>query len=141
VEEQRIRWRLTQEGDIYHRVCFVQKTIILNSIPIAIVTGDEWFCGTSQSILLIICLIRCDSGFGYALAKSLYAKGVPVYAACLNESGAMKLRKEASDSLKTVIVDVTNTESVQNAAAFVQNNLPNNVGKYPVKGMFGNFQN
>ncbi|KAK2154791.1 hypothetical protein LSH36_257g03078 [Paralvinella palmiformis] len=78
---------------------------------------------------------RCDSGFGYALAKSLYAKGVPVYAACLNESGAMKLRKEASDSLKTVIVDVTNTESVQNAAAFVQNNLPNNVGKYPVKGV------
>ena len=61
----------------------------------------------------------CDSGFGNLLAKSLDRKGFNVIAACLTEQGASQLSSGASRRLKTVLLDVTNAESVRRAGEFV----------------------
>ncbi|XP_003476010.1 17-beta-hydroxysteroid dehydrogenase type 6-like [Cavia porcellus] len=62
----------------------------------------------------------CDSGFGNLLARQLDMRGLRVLAACLTEEGAEKLRKRASERLETVILDVTQTESIAAATEWVK---------------------
>ncbi|XP_075708134.1 retinol dehydrogenase 7-like [Rhinoderma darwinii] len=61
----------------------------------------------------------CDSGFGNVLAKQLDKRGMKVLAACQTEKGAENLKKEASSQLKTVILDVSDSQSVSSAAKWV----------------------
>ncbi|PIO23337.1 hypothetical protein AB205_0200280 [Aquarana catesbeiana] len=61
----------------------------------------------------------CDSGFGNLLAKKLDKRGMKVLAACLTETGAENLKKEASSRLQTTILNVTNSESVSSAVKWV----------------------
>ncbi|NP_001083602.1 uncharacterized protein LOC399015 precursor [Xenopus laevis] len=63
-----------------------------------------------------VLITGCDSGFGNLAAKQLDARGLKVLAACLTEKGAEELKKETSSRLKTVIVDVSDSESVSKAA-------------------------
>ncbi|XP_077339661.1 retinol dehydrogenase 16-like [Lithobates pipiens] len=58
----------------------------------------------------------CDTGFGNLLAKQLDSQGINVLAACLTEKGIQNLMKEASSRLQTVILDVTDSQSVNSAA-------------------------
>lgn len=62
----------------------------------------------------------CDSGFGNQLAKQLDDRGMRVLAACLTEEGAQKLRQDTSYRLQTTLLDVTKSESVQEAAQWVR---------------------
>ena len=62
----------------------------------------------------------CDSGFGNQLARQLDLRGLRVLAACLTEQGAEQLRKQTSDRLQTVILDITKTESVAVATEWVK---------------------
>ncbi|XP_003926501.1 retinol dehydrogenase 16 isoform X1 [Saimiri boliviensis] len=62
----------------------------------------------------------CDSGFGNLLARQLDERGLRVLAACLTEKGAEQLRRQTSDRLETVILDVSKTESVAAAAQWVE---------------------
>ncbi|XP_069345793.1 17-beta-hydroxysteroid dehydrogenase type 6-like isoform X1 [Eulemur rufifrons] len=62
----------------------------------------------------------CDSGFGNLLARQLDMHGLRVLAACLTEKGAEELRTQTSDRLETVILDVTNTESITAATQWVK---------------------
>ena len=62
----------------------------------------------------------CDSGFGNLLARQLDLRGLRVLAACLTEQGAEQLRKQTSDRLQTVILDITKTESVAVATEWVK---------------------
>ncbi|XP_065714859.2 retinol dehydrogenase 7-like [Patagioenas fasciata] len=73
--------------------------------------------GLSEKFVLIT---GCDSGFGNALARALDARGLRVLAACLGERGAAELRAAASPRLQTVLLDVTSSQSVAAAAAWVQ---------------------
>ena len=57
----------------------------------------------------------CDSGFGNLLCKKLDRKGFHVLAGCLTEKGADDLRRVAGPKLKTVLLDVTNQDSIQKA--------------------------
>ncbi|KAM4701150.1 retinol dehydrogenase 7-like [Discoglossus pictus] len=61
----------------------------------------------------------CDSGFGNRAAKQLDRRGLRVLAACLTEKGAEDLKKETSSRLQTVILDVSDKESVRSAAEWV----------------------
>ncbi|XP_072264048.1 retinol dehydrogenase 7-like [Pyxicephalus adspersus] len=61
----------------------------------------------------------CDTGFGNILAKNLDKRGMRVLAACLSEKGAENLKNQTSSRLQTVILDVTNSESVRSAAKWV----------------------
>uniref|UniRef100_A0A8C2DKQ9 Uncharacterized protein n=1 Tax=Cyprinus carpio TaxID=7962 RepID=A0A8C2DKQ9_CYPCA len=69
---------------------FILKKIILNSRQI-LVTG-------------------CDSGFG-----QLDRRGLHVIAACLTEPGASRLRAAASPRLETLLLNVTDSASVESA--------------------------
>ena len=62
----------------------------------------------------------CDSGFGNQLARQLDLRGLRVLAACLTEQGVEQLRKQTSDRLQTVILDITKTESVAVATEWVK---------------------
>ncbi|XP_004647041.1 retinol dehydrogenase 16 [Octodon degus] len=62
----------------------------------------------------------CDSGFGNLLASRLDTRGLRVLAACLTEEGAEQLRKQTSGRLQTVILDVTQTESIAAATEWVK---------------------
>ncbi|XP_004647040.1 retinol dehydrogenase 16-like [Octodon degus] len=62
----------------------------------------------------------CDSGFGNLLARQLDMRGLRVLAACVAEEGAEQLRKKTSGRLQTVILDVTQTESIAAAAQWVK---------------------
>ncbi|XP_049639974.1 retinol dehydrogenase 16-like [Suncus etruscus] len=62
----------------------------------------------------------CDSGFGNLLAKQLDLRGLRVLAACLTEKGAETLKAQTSDRLETVILDVTNSESIAAATQWMK---------------------
>ncbi|XP_066470461.1 retinol dehydrogenase 7-like [Tiliqua scincoides] len=62
----------------------------------------------------------CDSGFGNLLARQLDAQGLRVLAGCLTQKGAEQLEKATSEQLRTTILDVTNTESVEAATEWVK---------------------
>lgn len=55
----------------------------------------------------------CDSGFGNLLCKKLDRKGFHVLAGCLTEKGADDLKRVAGPYLKTVLLDVTDQDSIQ----------------------------
>ncbi|CAH2254874.1 retinol dehydrogenase 7-like, partial [Pelobates cultripes] len=61
----------------------------------------------------------CDSGFGNLLAKQLERRGMLVLAACMTEKGSEELKKETSRRLQTVILDVTDSQSVSSVAKWV----------------------
>lgn len=65
----------------------------------------------------------CDSGFGNLLARQLDMRGLRVLAACLTEKGAEQLRRQTSDRVETVILDVTQTESITAAAQWVKEHV------------------
>ncbi|KAI1899538.1 hypothetical protein AGOR_G00062820 [Albula goreensis] len=62
----------------------------------------------------------CDSGFGNLLAKHLDKLGFCVIASCFTEKGEEELKKASSERLTTIHLDVTQTESVSKAAAFIK---------------------
>ncbi|XP_055975952.1 retinol dehydrogenase 16-like [Sorex fumeus] len=62
----------------------------------------------------------CDSGFRKLLAKQLDQRGLRVLAACHREKGAELLRAQTSNRLDTVILDVTNSESIAVATQWVK---------------------
>lgn len=67
-----------------------------------------------------VLITGCDSGFGNLLARQLDMLGMQVLAACLTQSGAEELKDATSQRLKTVIMDVANSESVDAAAQWVK---------------------
>uniref|UniRef100_A0A452HJK6 Retinol dehydrogenase 16 n=1 Tax=Gopherus agassizii TaxID=38772 RepID=A0A452HJK6_9SAUR len=67
-----------------------------------------------------VLITGCDSGFGNLLAKQLDVRGLRVLAACLTQQGAEQLRKATSERLQTVILDVTRTDSIAAATAWVK---------------------
>ncbi|XP_075708194.1 retinol dehydrogenase 7-like [Rhinoderma darwinii] len=66
-----------------------------------------------------VLITGCDSGFGNLAAKQLDRRGMHVLAACLTQKGAENLKKESSSRLKTAILDVTDSQSVNAAATWV----------------------
>ncbi|CAH2224395.1 retinol dehydrogenase 3-like [Pelobates cultripes] len=63
-----------------------------------------------------VLITGCDTGFGNLLAKQLDQLGLLVLAACLTEKGAEGLKKETSTRVQTVILDVSDNQSVSSAA-------------------------
>ncbi|XP_074663899.1 retinol dehydrogenase 7-like [Strix aluco] len=67
-----------------------------------------------------VLITGCDSGFGNLLARQLDARGLRVLAACLTGPGAAQLRAAASPRLQTVLLDVTSSQSIAAATAWVR---------------------
>lgn len=62
----------------------------------------------------------CDSGFGNLVAKQLDRQGFHVIAACLTESGSAELQTASSQRLKTVLLNVTDSASIEKAVEMVK---------------------
>lgn len=62
----------------------------------------------------------CDSGFGNLLARQLDRRGYNVIAACLTEKGVSELKASASSRLKTVMLNVTDSASIDMAVELVR---------------------
>ena len=73
----------------------------------------------------------CDTGFGNLLTQMLDAKGVSVFAGCLTPTGARDLSDKTSSRVQTVLLDVTDKESVTKAYEIVKSKLPHDTGKMP----------
>ncbi|XP_069086987.1 retinol dehydrogenase 16-like [Pleurodeles waltl] len=67
-----------------------------------------------------VLITGCDSGFGNLLAQQLDRRGFHVLAACLTKKGEDQLKEASSQRLQTVILDVTNSESVTTMAHWVK---------------------
>ncbi|XP_067270856.1 retinol dehydrogenase 5 isoform X1 [Pseudorasbora parva] len=65
----------------------------------------------------------CDSGFGHLLCKRLDKRGFRVLAGCLTEKGADDLKRATGPFLKTCILDVTSTASIQKAVEWTKNEV------------------
>lgn len=72
----------------------------------------------------------CDSGFGHLLALRLDQRGFQVLAGCLTPSGAENLQQVASSRLHTTLLDVTDPQSVQRAAKWVEMHVKE-AGEHP----------
>lgn len=57
----------------------------------------------------------CDSGFGNLLCRKLDRRGFRVLAGCLTEKGGDDLKRATGPNLKTVLLDVTNIDSITKA--------------------------
>uniref|UniRef100_A0A0G4GB33 Uncharacterized protein n=1 Tax=Chromera velia CCMP2878 TaxID=1169474 RepID=A0A0G4GB33_9ALVE len=66
----------------------------------------------------------CDTGFGNMLAKRLDVLGFRVFAGCLSEQSAAKLKSETSAALTTLICDVTKEDQIVAAAREVEAQCP-----------------
>ncbi|XP_053311674.1 retinol dehydrogenase 7-like [Spea bombifrons] len=94
-------------------------------ILVAVLVLIFWYRWHRQSQILenlsdkYVLITGCDSGFGNLLAKQLDRRGLLVLAACLTEKGAEDLKKETSRRLQTVILDVTDSQSVSSAVKWV----------------------
>ena len=83
---------------------------------------------TCESDFRYVLITGCDTGFGNLIAKKLDQRGCHVFAACLTEKNADALKAECSDRLQTVIMDVTNTESIRSAYEEVKRAIPKDKG-------------
>ncbi|XP_008497065.2 retinol dehydrogenase 16 [Calypte anna] len=72
-----------------------------------------------------VLITGCDSGFGNLLARQLDKRGVRVLAACLTQLGATRLQEVTSPRLQTVLLDVTSSESIASATAWVKERVGN----------------
>ncbi|XP_063806809.1 17-beta-hydroxysteroid dehydrogenase type 6-like [Pseudophryne corroboree] len=108
--------------------CFIMWLPVL--LVVALILLYRWY---RQSQILenlsdkYVFITGCDTGFGNLLAKQLDRRGMRVLAACLTDTGADNLKKETSSRLQTVILDVTDSESVSSAAKWVSNAVGNTV--------------
>ncbi|NP_001090337.1 retinol dehydrogenase 9 precursor [Xenopus laevis] len=67
----------------------------------------------------------CDSGFGNVLAKQLDRRGLRVLAACLTDKGAEELKKETSSRLRTIILDISDSQMVTSVTEWITNTVGN----------------
>ena len=75
-----------------------------------------------------VLITGCDSGFGSETAIRLDQMGFHVFATCLTREGEERLKAVCSERVKTLHLDVTISESVQEAYNFVKSNIPGDTG-------------
>ncbi|NXS54817.1 RDH7 dehydrogenase, partial [Brachypteracias leptosomus] len=105
--------------------------VILASILFLIV---YWLIRDSHRVTNLngkhVFITGCDTGLGNSLAKWLDKRGFCVIAACATEKGGQELRSCCSLSLKTVNLNLADSDSISRAVAFVTKETAG-------KGLFG----
>ncbi|KAL4222540.1 Retinol dehydrogenase 5 [Mactra antiquata] len=74
----------------------------------------------------------CDSGFGNLLTKRLDGLGFHVFAGCLTEKGSQSLKTTCSSRVTTVVLDVTDENSIRNTREQIESKLPENKGLWAI---------
>nr|XP_006636668.2 PREDICTED: retinol dehydrogenase 7-like isoform X1 [Lepisosteus oculatus] len=107
---------------------FIQAVIsnpVLSSILVSsLILFAVWYIRDSLKIDHVdqksVLVTGCDSGFGNLLARQLDHRGFGVIATCLTEKGAEDLRAAASPRLKTLLLNVTDSASIERALEYVR---------------------
>ncbi|XP_068123598.1 retinol dehydrogenase 16-like isoform X2 [Hyperolius riggenbachi] len=73
-----------------------------------------------------VLITGCDSGFGKQLAKQLDRREMRVLATCFTQKGLEDLKKESSRRLQAVILDISDSKSVNAVAKWVSDAVGNN---------------
>ncbi|KAM4626254.1 dehydrogenase/reductase SDR family member 9 isoform 1-T2 [Discoglossus pictus] len=81
-----------------------------------------------------ILITGCDTGFGNLAARTFDKRGFRVLATCLTDVGAAGLMEVTSERLKTVKLDVTDTDNVNKVAEWVRQEVGS-------KGLWGLINN
>ena len=84
------------------------------------ISSKRYVKDTSKKCVFIT---GCDKGFGRLLAKRLDSMGVPVFAGCRTNEAKLSLQKECSPSLQPLVLDITSSQDIAQAAEFVKSNL------------------
>ncbi|XP_064162220.1 retinol dehydrogenase 7-like [Anguilla rostrata] len=88
-------------------------------VALPVVCFLVWLWRDSQRVPNItekyVLVTGCDSGFGNLLCKRLDRRGFRVLAACMTERGADDVRRAAGPNLRTALLDVTDSASIQKA--------------------------
>ena len=87
-------------------------------------------------LMSVFHFLGCDTGFGHMLAQRLDMLGVNVLAACLTDSAQTRLKSVTSSRLRTLKLDVTNSDEINKAVDFVTAQLPENQGKAELYNIF-----
>ncbi|GLV40225.1 shroud [Carabus blaptoides fortunei] len=71
----------------------------------------------------VVFITGCDSGLGYSMAQHACSLGFTVIAGCLNRNsvGAIQLQKICNKQIVLLQIDITNSESIENAVKFLEN--------------------
>ncbi|XP_063070891.1 retinol dehydrogenase 5 [Engraulis encrasicolus] len=97
---------------------------------IAVVWTGVWLWLDSQEITTLhskyVLVTGCDSGFGNLLCKKLDKKGFKVIAACLTEKGADDLKRATGPHMRTILLDVTSSESIRKAVEWTRKEVGDN---------------
>ncbi|XP_052004752.1 retinol dehydrogenase 7-like isoform X2 [Xyrauchen texanus] len=117
---------MVSEGNLLDFVQVWTSNLLCScSLAAAAIIATVWLIRDSRQIDGIdqkhVLVTGCDSGFGNLLARQLDRRGFRVIAACLTETGASRLRSAASPKLKTLLLNVTDSASVNRALEFVLN--------------------
>ncbi|XP_033634215.1 D-beta-hydroxybutyrate dehydrogenase, mitochondrial-like [Asterias rubens] len=104
---------------------------LVGALPAVVVLLFSWFgppeerlAATGKAVLVT----GCDTGIGNALARYLDKLGYRVFAGCLfaDGKGALELKRQCSEKLVVLQMDVTDEKQVTGAAAQVQKILQAN---------------
>jgi NADP-dependent 3-hydroxy acid dehydrogenase YdfG len=71
----------------------------------------------------------CDSGFGYDLAIRLDLLDFHVYAGCMTNVGEEEIKRDTTSKVKTLRIDVRNSDSIKNAVQTIKDMLPEGTGE------------
>lgn len=75
-----------------------------------------------------VVITGCDTGFGNMATHKFDALGFNVYPGCLTEKAVKELDASTSNHVHPFLLDVTKTESVDEAVKFVKSKLPAGTG-------------
>lgn len=90
---------------------------------VALIGMALWWFRDQQTLPVrtaFVFITGCDSGFGRLLALRLDQRGFRVLASCLTPTGAEDLQRVSSSRLQVTLLDVTDPQSVQQAAKWVE---------------------
>ncbi|XP_033866300.1 retinol dehydrogenase 16-like isoform X3 [Acipenser ruthenus] len=100
---------------------FVSHQVILGTIFFCILL---WFIRDGLRVKDVeqkhVFVTGCDTGFGNLLARQLDQRGFNVIASCLTDKGGQDLQAASSPKLKTILLNVTDSQSIEKAVRFVQ---------------------
>ncbi|XP_055074139.2 retinol dehydrogenase 5 isoform X1 [Misgurnus anguillicaudatus] len=108
----------------YLSVCSNNFTLIHGLGAFVLLWALVWFCRDNLEIDNVkdkhVFVTGCDSGFGNLLCKRLDKRGFRVLAGCFTEKGADDLKRATGPYLKTCILDVTSTASIEKAVEWTK---------------------
>ncbi|CAH1253095.1 HSD17B6 [Branchiostoma lanceolatum] len=119
----------------HQRAWNMEVLMLLEIIAVLLVTylAVTWWLERGRLSQLTdknVLITGCDTGFGNLLARRLDQLGLRVFAGCLTEAGVAELRQSCSERLQPIQMDITSSDSVQNAFRVVKEAVG-------IKGLWG----